>query len=75
MVKLDVCSGHHASGKGKCIIYKIQMKSFMVYCTLETEEPFMVEAETLQEAQQEALKELGWHLIESEDDEEDSISI
>jgi hypothetical protein len=51
------------------------MKSFMVYCTLETEEPFMVEAETLQEAQQEALKELGWHLIESEDDEEDSISI
>jgi N-acetylglutamate synthase-like GNAT family acetyltransferase len=47
------------------------MKSFMVYCTLETEEPFMVEAETLQEAQQEALKELGWHLIESEDDEEE----
>ena len=72
MVKLVLCSGHHASGQGKRIIYK-KMKSFMVYCTLETEEPFMVEAETLQEAQQEALKELGWHLIESEDDEEDSI--
>jgi hypothetical protein len=44
------------------------MKTFMVYCTLDTEQPFMVEAESLQEAQQEALKELGWHLIESEDD-------
>ena len=40
----------------------------MVYCTLETEEPFMVEAESLEEAKNEALKELGWHLIESEDD-------
>ena len=40
----------------------------MVYCTLETEEPFMVEAETLEKAKDEALKELGWHLIESEDD-------
>ena len=44
------------------------MKTYMVYCTLETEEPFMVEAETLEEAKNEALKELGWHLIESEDD-------
>ena len=47
------------------------MKTYMVYCTLETEEPFMVEAETLEQAKDEALKELGWHLIESEDDEED----
>jgi len=31
----------------------------------------MVEAETLEEAKDEALKELGWHLIESEDDEEE----
>ncbi len=46
------------------------MKTYMVYCTLETEEPFMVEAETLEEAKNEALKELGWHLIESEDDDE-----
>lgn len=46
------------------------MKTYMVYCTLDTEEPFIVEGETLQEAQQEALKELGWHLIESEDEEE-----
>jgi hypothetical protein len=44
------------------------MRNFMVYCTLETEEPFMVEAETLEKAKDEALKELGWHLIESEDD-------
>jgi hypothetical protein len=44
------------------------MKTYMVYCTLETEEPFMVEAESLEEAKNEALKELGWHLIESEDD-------
>jgi hypothetical protein len=47
------------------------MKTYMVYCTLETEEPFMVEAETLEGAKTEALKELGWHLIESEDDLED----
>jgi len=40
----------------------------MVYCTLETEQPFMVEAETLEDAKTEALKELGWHLIETEDD-------
>ena len=39
----------------------------MVFCTLETEEPFIVEAETLEEAKTEALKELGWHLIEAED--------
>jgi len=26
------------------------MRNFMVYCTLESEEPFMVEAETLEEA-------------------------
>jgi hypothetical protein len=44
------------------------MKTYMVYCTLDTEEPFMVEAETLEQAKDEALKELGWHLIESEDD-------
>jgi len=47
------------------------MKTYMVYCTLETEEPFMVEAETLEDTKTEALKELGWHLIESEDDLED----
>lgn len=47
------------------------MKRYMVYCTLETEEPFMVEAETLEEAKNEALKELGWHLIETEEDEEE----
>jgi hypothetical protein len=47
------------------------MKNFMVYCTLETEEPFMVEAETLEKAKDEALKELGWHLIETEEDEEE----
>jgi hypothetical protein len=46
------------------------MRNFMVYCTLETEEPFMVEAETLEKAKDEALKELGWHLIETEEDEE-----
>lgn len=44
------------------------MKTYMVYCTLETEDPFMVEAESLQEAKDEALRELGWHVIESEDD-------
>jgi hypothetical protein len=47
------------------------MKTFMAYCTLETEEPFMVEAETLEKAKDEALKELGWHLIETETDEEE----
>jgi hypothetical protein len=47
------------------------MKRYMVYCTLESEEPFLVEAETLEEAKDEALKELGWHLIEEEADEEE----
>jgi hypothetical protein len=47
------------------------MRKFMVYCTLESEEPFLVEAETLEEAKDEALKELGWHLIEEEADEEE----
>lgn len=42
----------------------------MVYCTLESEEPFIVEAQTLEEAKSEALKELGWHLIEAEDYDE-----
>ena len=44
----------------------------MVYYTLDMEEtPFMVEGETLEEAKTEALKELGWHLIETEDDLEE----
>lgn len=43
----------------------------MVYCTLETEELFMVEAETPEQAREEAMKELGWHIIESEDDFEE----
>lgn len=43
----------------------------MVYCTLDTEEPFMVEAETPEKAREEAMKELGWHIIEAEDDLED----
>ena len=47
------------------------MRTFMVYCTLESEEPFIVEAETLEEAKDEALKNLGWHLIEEEPDEEE----
>ena len=51
------------------------MKTYMVYCTLETEQPFMVEAETLEDAKDEALKELGWHLIESEDDLESEDTI
>jgi len=50
------------------------MKNYMVYCTLETEQPFMVEAETPEQAREEAMKELGWHIIESEDElEEDEI--
>jgi hypothetical protein len=49
------------------------MTTYMVYCTLDTEEPFMVEAETLEDAKSEALKELGWHLIESEDDYEETL--
>ena len=49
---------------------KDNMKRYMVYCTLESEEPFIVESETLEEAKDEALKELGWHLIETEEDEE-----
>jgi hypothetical protein len=47
------------------------MKTYMAYCTLETEEAFMVEAETLEDAKIEVLKELGWHLIKTEDDLED----
>ena len=44
----------------------------MVYYTLDDqEEPFMVEGETLEEAKTEALKELGWHLIKTEDDVEE----
>lgn len=46
-------------------------QTYMVYCTLEHEEPFMVEGETFEEAQNEALKELGWHLIKTEDDIEE----
>ncbi len=48
------------------------MKKYMVLYTLDLEEePFMVEGETLEEAKTEALKELGWHLIETEEDLEE----
>jgi hypothetical protein len=48
------------------------MNKYMVYYTLDDqEEPFMVEGETLEEAKTEALKELGWHLIKTEDDLEE----
>ena len=48
------------------------MNKYMVYYTLDDQEdPFMVEGETLEEAKAEALKELGWHLVKTEDDLEE----
>jgi len=41
----------------------------MVIATSE-EEPFLVEANTQEEAQTKALELLGWHVIKTEDDSE-----
>ena len=40
----------------------------MVICSVEDEDPFFVEAKTLEEAKTKALEDLGWHIIQTEDD-------
>ena len=46
------------------------MFTFMVIATSEEEEPFLIEANTQEEAQTKALELLGWHVIKTEDDSE-----
>jgi hypothetical protein len=45
------------------------MKSYLVICGASDEEPFMVEAENMEDARTEALKELGWYVVENEEEE------
>jgi hypothetical protein len=48
------------------------MKSFLVLTSdQDGEEGFEVEAETREEAVEKALSELGWYVIETDEDEED----
>ena len=44
------------------------MNTYMVICSVEDEDPFFVEAKTLEEAKTKALEDLGWHIIQTEDD-------
>jgi hypothetical protein len=46
------------------------MKTFFVSTSDQDEEGFLVEAEDIHKAREEALKELGWYVIEDEPDEE-----
>lgn len=44
------------------------MNKYMVICSVEDEDPFFVEAKNLEEAKTKALEDLGWHIIQTEDD-------
>jgi hypothetical protein len=47
------------------------MKNFFVTTADQDEEGFLVEAETIHEAREIALKELGWYVIEDDSDQEE----
>lgn len=44
------------------------MNTYMVICSVEDEDPFFVDANSLEEAKTKALEDLGWHIIQTEDD-------
>jgi len=45
------------------------MKTFFVSCGDLDEEGFLVEAEDINQAREEALRELGWYVIQDDDNE------
>jgi len=45
------------------------MKTFLVSCGDLDEEGFLVEAEDINQAREEALRELGWYVIQDDDNE------
>lgn len=47
------------------------MKTFFVSTSDQDEDGFLVEAEDIHEAREEALKELGWYVVEDETEEEE----
>lgn len=46
------------------------MKTFFVSCGDLDEEGFLVEAENINQAREEAMRELGWYVVETEEDVE-----
>jgi hypothetical protein len=48
------------------------MKTFFVLCADLDEKGFLVEAEDINQAREEALRELGWYVVQ-EDNEEETI--
>jgi hypothetical protein len=49
------------------------MKTFFVSCGDLDEEGFLVEAEDINQAREEALKELGWYVVQDDGEEEEEI--
>ena len=45
------------------------MKSFLVTTSDQDEEGFLVEAEDINQAREEALRELGWYVVEEDAEE------
>jgi hypothetical protein len=45
-----------------------KVKTYFVSCSDLDEEGFLIEAEDINQAREEALRELGWYLVETEDD-------
>jgi ribosome biogenesis protein Nip4 len=56
------------------ILWKI-MKTYLVISSHDDEEPFGVEAETREEAIENALRELGWYVIQEEEDEDTDLPV
>lgn len=46
------------------------MKSFFVTTSDQDEDGFLVEAEDINQAREEALRELGWYVVEEDNEEE-----
>ena len=51
-------------------IKSIKVKTFFVSCGDLDEEGFLVEAEDINQAREEAMRELGWYVVETEEDVE-----
>jgi hypothetical protein len=47
------------------------MKTFLLLTSDQDGEPFLIEAEDIHQAREEALKELGWYVVESDPEDEE----
>jgi len=65
------CFSSSMLGNEPELIIQIQMKTFLVCCGDLDEEGFLVEAPDIDRAREEALKQLGWYVVQDDGEEEE----